>query len=208
MTNLDSRLISSMSVREHFSDALKSATRNQDVALHDVTSAYLINLLTEYCDVSALAAAFDGGRHIRPLALMYADALDAQHLERRRRALQKLGDIALFIAGIFTDSLNRKVVDVDYYIGMGEAAYGCLHDSLQSGSRGLAARELFEELERKFATLVDVLAEISELSGLRSNGDVLRTYEVWLKTGSARARKQLTRSGIVPIADLTTIATH
>jgi hypothetical protein len=206
MTNIDSTLISAMSVREHFSDALATAARNQDVALQEMTSAYLVNLLTEYSDASALAPVCDGSRHIRPLALMYAEALAARSIEDRRRALQKLGDIALFIAGIFTDSLNRRVVDVDYYIGMGEAAYGCLHDSLSRGSR--TASELFEELERKFAALVDVLGEISEMSGLRSNGDLLRTYEIWLRTGSERARKQLARSGIFPLSSPSTGAAH
>jgi len=37
--------------------------------------------------------------------------------------MQRLGDTALFIAGVFADSLNRKLVDVDYYVAMGGTAY-------------------------------------------------------------------------------------
>jgi hypothetical protein len=196
---VDSSLITAMSVREHFSSALETATRNQEVALGGTTSAYVVNLLTEYCDARALAEVSDGGRHIRPLALLYAEALDAEHPEQRRRALQKLGDIALFIAGIFTDSLARRAVDVDYYIGMGESAYGYLHESLQRSSRAAGFADLFAELERKFGALVDVLGEISEMSGLKSNTDTLRAYELWLKTGSVRAHRQLLRNGIHPI---------
>ena len=47
--------------------------------------------------------------------------------------------------------------------------------------------------------LVDVLGEISEMSGLKSNTDTLRAYELWLKTGSVRAHRQLLRNGIHPI---------
>lgn len=199
MAHVDSSLITSMSVREHFSAALETATRNQEVALQDTTSAYLVNLLTDYCNAATFAEVCDGGRHIRPLALIYADALAAEHLQQRRRTLQKLGDIALFIAGIFTDSLKRRAVDVDYYIGMGEAAYGYVHDSLQGSARSKAGDALFDELGRKFASLVDVLGEIAEMSGLKSNSDVMRAYDLWIKTGSERAHRQLLRSGIHPL---------
>ncbi len=209
MNTLDSNLITtSASVREYFHDAFATATRNQDVDVQEMTSAYVINLLTSYCHATALRPVSDDGKHHRPLATMYAEALAADGPEQRNQALQRLGDIALFIAGVFTDSLNRKLVDVDYYIGMGEAAYCHLHDSLQLRTDRFARTELFAELGEKFALLVDVLAEISEMSGMKSNGDVLRTYEIWLRTGSERARRQLERSGIHPMSGLGTSARH
>jgi hypothetical protein len=198
MTTVDLSLIHTVTVREHFSAALQSAARNQDVALRDNTSTYLVNLLTDYCEASALAAVTDSNQQIKPLATLYGEALEAPTSEHRRRTLQKLGDLALFIAGIFSDSLNRKLVDVDYYIGMGEAAYCCVYDSLQVDARARSASGVFAELSSKFPLLVDLLTEISEMSGLKSRSDLLRTYELWQKTGSERARKQLRRAGIVP----------
>ena len=206
MTTIDTSLIHAVSVREHFSEALHSAARNQDVALHQMTVVYLVNLLTDYCAASSLTAVSDTHQQLKPLALLYGEALEAPTLEQRRRTLQQLGDIALFIAGIFSDSLNRKSVDVDYYIGMGEAAYGYVHDSLRHGARVLAAGSLFAELGHKFSLLVDVLAEISEMSGLKSNTNMLRTYELWQKTGSERARRQLRRAGIVPFPNASCVA--
>ena len=199
MTTVDTSLIHTVTVREHFSAALQSAARNQDVALRDITCTYLVNLLTEYCEASALAAVSDANRQIKPLALLYGEALEAPTSEHRRRTLRKLGDLALFISGIFSDSLNRRLVDVDYYIGMGEAAYCCVYDSLQIDTRAQTVSAVFAELSSKFPQLVDVLTEISEMSGLKSRSDLLRTYELWQKTGSERARKQLRRAGIVPL---------
>ena len=198
MTTVDLSLIHTVTVREHFSAALQSAARNQDVARHDITSTYLVNLLTDYCEASALAAVTDANHQIKPLATLYGEALEAPTSEQRRRTLQKLGDLALFISGIFSDSLNRKLVDVDYYIGMGEAAYCCVYDSMQVDTRARTLSTVFAELSGKFPQLVDVLTEISEMSGLKSRSDLLRTYELWQKTGSERARRQLRRAGIVP----------
>ena len=68
MTTVDLSLIHTVTVREHFSIALQSAARNQDVALRDITSTYLVNLLTDYCETSALAAVTDANQQIKPLA--------------------------------------------------------------------------------------------------------------------------------------------
>ena len=46
-------------------------------------------------------------------------------LEQRAR-LRYLGDFSLFTSGFFSDSLSRRAVDVDYYVSMGEFAYGSL----------------------------------------------------------------------------------
>jgi hypothetical protein len=40
----------------------------------------------------------------------------------QRDGLRRVGDASLFISGFFADSLNRSLVDVDYYIDLGERA--------------------------------------------------------------------------------------
>lgn len=201
MNTADANLITSMSVREHFRDALETATQNQEVKLDDMTFVYVVNLLSAFSDARELRAVSDE-TNLKPLALIYAEAVEAPSPECRYRALQKLGDIALFIAGLFTDSFSRRVVDVDYYIGMGEAAYGSLRESIRPGNTTLLTGDLFDDLCQQFTVLVDLLGEISEMSGFRTNSDVVRAYELWLKTGSERARKQLVRSGIHPLTSL------
>jgi hypothetical protein len=44
----------------------------------------------------------------------------------------------------------------------------------------------------------DVLADISERTTLTSNNELLRIYEKWLRTGSARDGQRLIELGIVP----------
>ena len=193
-------VITSLSLRQHFFDELASASRNQDLELTDLSSVYVVNLLTEYSRTQSLKDVSDGTRSFKPLAILYAEALSADCLEQRNRSLQRLGDLALFISGLFANSLARKAVDIDYYIGMGEAAYLSLEGDLQRRGSDKSTTGLFNELAIKFAALVDVLGEIGESCGLRNDCDTLRAYEIWLRTGSPRARKQLERSGIVPLS--------
>jgi hypothetical protein len=122
--------------------------------------------------------------------------------------LKRLGDVALFISGLFSGSLNRKVVDIDYYIAMGGTAYSCVHDLVGKRADGWGRRSLFADLADNFSDLVDVLGEVGDRSNLSSNRDVLRTYELWLKTGSSRAYDKLQRFGLNPLLNSSSRTTH
>jgi hypothetical protein len=150
----------------------------------------------------------DEGTGMRPLAIMYRDALESRTEEVRRHNLQRLGDIALFISGFFSESLSRKAVDVDYYAGMGGAAYGTLAETRPRSFARLAMNEVFRELAEKFTAFMDVLAEVAQTAHVLSEKDILRLYEIWIHTGSPRARRQLEALGIQPNENLVSRDTH
>jgi hypothetical protein len=133
-----------------------------------------------------------------PLALRLRRALESGGMEQRAR-LRNLGDFSLFTSGFFSDSLNRRSVDLDYYVSMGEYAYGSL-----SRRDSDAFGQVFTELARKFVAYMDVLADVSERTGGSGSTDVLRLYERWLRTGSARDGQRLADRGLVPNASITT----
>jgi hypothetical protein len=164
---------------------------------------YVVNLLTLFSRSEELCEDHGESYGLRPLALMMADAADAPTPAARNHALQRIGDVALFISGFFADSLANKPVDVDYYIRMGGTAYGSLSEEVRGTFRGNAFASIYRELAIKFQLLVDVLNEVRDEARGESDRDLLRTYEIWLKTGSLRARKLLRDNGVVPIADAT-----
>jgi hypothetical protein len=193
------KLITNTSIKEYFHDTVNEAIANQHIQASQETAFYLVNLLTMYSRSEHLFERNENGVDLKPLALIYADALNQPNVLERSRLLQKLGDTALFIAGVFSDSLNRKLVDVDYYIAMGGNAYSTVSEILRGAYHNDSAKMLFNELTEKFTEFVDVLNEVSERSNLCSNADVLRLYEIWIRTGSKRAESQLRRLGIQPV---------
>jgi len=181
--------------RSSFDDAL--ARQRADVDPH--AAHYVVNLLTLYSRSDELYED-DGEQYgLRPLALMLADAADADNAEQRNAMLQRIGDVALFISGLFADSLATKAVDVDYYINMGGNAYGSLSDEVRGTFRGNTFASIYAELANKFHVLVDVLNDIRD-SASNTELNLMRTYDVWLKTGSKRAMSILKKNGVVPIA--------
>ena len=113
--------------------------------------------------------------------------------------MKRLGDVALFISGVFADSLNRKLVDVDYYIAMGGNAYSYLSDNSRNAVRWQVFSDVFDELANKFTLFVDVLGEVCEQAHFNRDTDVMRLYEIWMRTGSKRAQQRLQKLGIQPI---------
>ncbi len=193
------QLITEANLVEYFRASIDDALSNQNLEVEPETARYLVNILSFFSRTDNLYPHDADGRQVQPLALMYAEATEAQSSDTRFQALRRLGDISLFISGVFSDSLNHKVVDVDYYAAMGGGAYAYLSGDLQT-SRFRALCKIFSELAEKFTDCVDVLAEASERYGFSSNKDVMRTYEVWLRTGSRRALRLLQQMGIHPIS--------
>ena len=186
-------------LREFFHDSVQKALRNQRVDVDDHTEHYVVNVLTVFARSEELYERTPEGVRLKPLAHMLADASAAQSSQQRDEALRRLGDVSLFIAGFFAQSFARKLVDVDYHIAMGGRAYGTLAENMRYSMRGQAFATVFLELARKFQRLVDVLNDVAEMAYQHTDKDILRLYEIWLKTGSPRAFAILQRLGVAPV---------
>lgn len=192
-------LLAVTNLREFFHDSVQAALRQQRVAVDDHTEHYVVNVLTMFARSEELYDRTPEGVRLKPLALMLADASEAPTAQRREEALRRLGDVSLFVAGFFAQSFARKLVDVDYHIAMGGRAYGTLAETMRGSLRGQVFATVFMELAQKFQRLVDVLNEVAEMAYRHTDKDILRLYEIWLKTGSPRAYNILRRLGVEPV---------
>jgi hypothetical protein len=202
------RVLPVANLREFFRDTLHGALLRQHLSVEDQTEHYVVNLLTLFARSEALYESTPEGLRLKPLAAMLGEALEAPAgTAERYRSLQRLGDVSLFVAGFFAQGFATKLIDIDYHIAMGGRAYGALAQARARGrSRALTA--VFAELSQKFQPMVDALNEVSEGAGAHSDADVLRLYEIWLKTGSARCYQQLKRLGVDPTTAGGTAFTH
>jgi len=179
-------------VREYFRESLLAVIRHQRVEVQPETELYLVDLLADFSATDQLFAPGEGHVTPEPLALMLKQALESPAPERAAR-LRRMGDTALYVSGFFSDSLQRQLVDVDYYAAMGERAY----DALGAMNRSRPLSRVFQEMASKFLRLVDLLAEMSERALCTSNAGLLRLYERYVRTGSERLRLLLEARGMI-----------
>ena len=188
---MSQQILSGQSAQEFFKELVSGTVAQRNLKIREETEFYLVTLLSEHLR-SGSRNGVSSDEDSEPLAFILKRALEARR-EDRWRQLKRLGDTSLFVSGFFGDSLAGSLVDVDYYIAMGERAYDTLRDEPR-GPRGRHA--LFGELADRFAEFVDVLAEIAELSELRSNRGLVRLYERFLLTGSQRVADRLRDRGV------------
>lgn len=99
-------------LRTLFNDLVKRSF-DENLGLRDEQlSAYVANMLVEFCDVNNLLAVRDGGG--RPLddvgeMLIEADPVygPAPSFDRERQVRKHIGDYTLFLTGMFPESINR-----------------------------------------------------------------------------------------------------
>jgi hypothetical protein len=199
------RVTTVKSLQEFFKDSVSSAMDKQGLDADAHTAYYVVNLLTLFARSDAFYT--DAGPQ-KPLALMLAAAIEANTADERNFALQRVGDTSLFVAGFFGESLADKQVDIDYYVSMGGSAYSSLSLHVRGSTRGQAFGGVFAELGAKFQEFVDVLTEVRDEARGNDVVDVMRQYEVWLKTGSRRAARLLRRCGIEPNQGLDSATRH
>jgi hypothetical protein len=195
-------------LRDYFRKSIDEAITKQRVEVHPHAAHYVVNLLTLFARSEELYEDHGEAYGLKPLALMLVDAVDAASIEQRSFSLQRIGDVSLFIAGFFADSLAHRLVDIDYYIHMGGNAYGSLSEEIRGTTRGRALTHVYGELARKFQIVVDILNEVRDGARHSSDIDVLRTYEVWLRTGSKRAEALLRQNGVVPMPNAVSRRSH
>ncbi len=196
-SNTEPLVVRGGDVRGHFHESVLEALDHLEVEASEAAASYLVNLLAAFVRTERLFMPGSGSRWHRPLAEIYAEAVADPRPRQRFDTLRRLGDLALFVAGVFLESLNRRVVDVDYYIAMGGNAYASLARSPGSPVAGDMA-PLFDEMARKFGDFVDVLNEVSEAGVAARAPDLLRLHELWMRTGSRRAARRLRELGLEP----------
>ena len=192
------QFITDVDAREYFLGAVEEAVLNQNLQVSGETRVYLGNLLTTFINAGQLYDQTPEGVMLKPLANRYLEAVETSSTKERFVVLQRLGDVSLFISGLFAQSLSRSLVDIDYYIAMGGNAYSYLSESPAAGTV-VALKIVFTELAENFTGMIDILSEVGESISINTNYDLLRLYEIWQKTGSTRVADKLAKAGIHPI---------
>jgi hypothetical protein len=181
--------------QDYFRELVTSALDKQKLSTQPETEFYLVNLLNQFMKTDRLyARTKEGEAKEEPLAVMLKEAIEQTQPTTQSLLFRHLGDVSLYMAGYFQESLNRKSVDLDYYIDVGGTAY----QQVAARSDEEMKRALYLELAEKFGAFVEVLAEVSERTAPRTEKDILRLYEVWIRTRSERAAKALQEVGIHP----------
>jgi hypothetical protein len=178
------------SLSEYFREQLAKHARELDPKPQEDTCWYLGNLLVRFCRSEDFFSYDHGRLNLRPLALLYGDAVEANNENERCLLLQQLGDMSLFIGALFPKNYLRRGLRRDYFVGMGCGAYEYLADN----ARG--RRHVFAELAGAFSVMLQLLADACNADRQLDDEDILTLYQSWRATRNPLAQRQLESMGI------------
>lgn len=192
MTNKteNSRVIKAVSLPEYFKKQLYRYADLIKPQPHEDTLWYVGEMMVRFSRSDHFFDYHDGMLQSRPLALLYGDARAASNHRERCLLLQKLGDMALFMGAIFPERHARYGLKLDYFIGMGSAAFDFLAE--QSNRN----RHIYRELTHSFSTIVELVAAAASRKNKASDQQLLAIYEAWLQTRDPVLARQLKAFGL------------
>lgn len=193
-------LVTEQSLALYFKNRLAERAEHVQPPLDDDTYWYLGALLERFMRSDRLFSYQQGTHALRPLALLYGEALEAPNERQRCLLLRQLGDMALFLGALFPERYLKRGIRQEYFVGMGGGAY----DYLAGNARG--NQHVYAQLASAFVTLLDLIADACRRTNRTpAESDVLTLYERWVRTRDERLARQLRRLGIT-LPD--TAATH
>jgi hypothetical protein len=182
--------ITETSLSSYFSQRLIRYAKRFNPPPHEDTCWYLGKLLERFGHSEQLFSYQDDGMTLRPLALLYSDAIEANNARERCLLLQQLGDMALFLGALFPQRFSRRGILQDYVVGMGGSAYDYLADNAKTN------RHIFAELANTFTRMLEMVANACSRTHRLTTEEVLALYQRWLSTHDPVIENQLRALGI------------
>lgn len=186
-----------ISPEQHFAELLKEACEYRKFKILPSAETYILNMLSHYIDSRNLFSPIVDesiGKPPDTFAELYLTALNAED-PKNKTYMKVLADKALYLSGFFGDSLQKKSVDIDYYMGIGASAYS----NLAAWTKEEITANTYSTFSNKFIDFADLLSYISDKSALQSEQNILKLYERYISTGSKLAREKLVELGVVTL---------
>jgi hypothetical protein len=182
-------ILTSVDLKGWFHERLGAVLERRQVGATDEAKLYLVELLVRN---AGTPPDLD-----RPLAFALAEACEPGEPSERFRRHRALGDRALYLSGFFGEHLEHRGIARTYVQSIGARGYGTAGDLARRwGGPGAVLAELAERFER----MSMVLDEVRESTALRTPQDIVRLYDRWKQTGSAKLAERLAEEGVFPVA--------
>jgi hypothetical protein len=194
MKTKPSTRLSNASLPEFFRTSLQKAMFETQKEFEAHTEYYLVHMLTRFAN-----SKLENGTPCldEPLAFKLKRGLELNG-KKAWLAIRDLGEASLFLSSIFSQFLNRKLVDIEYCMGMGTHAYGRLATLSKQEKVPASTRVAYEEISGRFPEVVEVLWALQDEHLLQKETDLLRLYESWIRTRNPRMKRSLIRAGLLP----------
>ncbi|VAW79338.1 hypothetical protein MNBD_GAMMA12-478 [hydrothermal vent metagenome] len=164
------------SVELGWQQLVNDAARSCNQKLDEDLESYLVFALIRFTRQTNIAGSV--------FALEYLESVDKSG-QVKYEHLRDLGDKCLLCSGLFPQSSQNKMVNLDYYINIGISSYSQISTLFHKGFA-----KLYDRLASCFVLLTDILHSMQELDGIPVMSQKEK-YSFWLNFNSQYAKQSL-----------------
>ena len=190
VNTMSRHVLTETSLPEYFRNQLHHYANELRPRPQEDTLWYVGEMMVRFSRSDHFFDYYNGSLQNRPLALLYGDATAASSHQERCLILQRLGDMALFVGALFPERHARHGIKLDYFVGMGCAAYDYLAEQANKN------RHIYRELTQQFVKMIELIAAAASRRNKNSNEQLIQLYATWLETQDPQIAQQLKAKGI------------
>ncbi len=141
-------------LQSYFFERLEMFNKSLERPLGQEIIYYSAHVLYRYSDTHEYFEVDENGVKEKVLGIRL---LELQHLSRgeRKNGLKDIGDTSLCLLGVFSDSVQKKIIDESYYSNLGRTAYSQLNN-LEPNYLDIPG--FYKNLAREFGSVVSALS--------------------------------------------------
>ena len=190
MQNDPKKIILSTNLKSFFFEGLSELNKKSLCPIPEPIIYYSSNVLDKFALSDEFFETSEGKVREKVLGIKLLEATQLPR-EEQKKIFREVGEMSLMVCGYFSESVNKKILDTQYYAQLGKIAYSHLNNVTPKfldipHFYGIVAT-CFESL----TTLMTLLA--SKEKGLEKNPVYLK-----LMKDENLSQKELLASGIVP----------
>lgn len=155
--NKPSEIQTFSSLKEYFLSILHEHNYKLRRPLPESTIIYSSHLMEKFSLSEKLFEIRDGKVADKVLGMNYLEA-SLNDSENKTRAYKDVAETALFVSGYFNESLERGILDTDYYINIGKMAYTNLNTTTPNF---LGVENFFKIVSTYFEMLMKLMSQIA-----------------------------------------------
>lgn len=120
--NEEKSLILESSLQSFFYTELEEVNNKMQGKLPNETIFYSSLVMDKFGDAQKYYEQVEGKVREKTLGIMLLESAQLKG-NKKKNKLKDVGDTALLICGFFSESMNRKIINLDYYREIGQSAY-------------------------------------------------------------------------------------
>lgn len=188
---MQNKIILSTNLKGFFFDGLSELNKKSLCPIPESVIYYSSDVLDKFALSEDFFEVSDGKVREKILGMKLLEATQFTR-EEQKRVYKEVGDMSLLVCGYFSESVNKKIVDTQYYSQLGRMAYSHLNNVIPSfldipSFYGMVAT-CFESL----TTLMTIMAT-KDRNGIEGN----LIFNKILKEAPV-SEKEMLVSGVIP----------